>query len=57
MVSIFVFMENNVEGDCGCTFYHSNVISWAKCKTTITTTSNLPHVVLYKIVSLICMSP
>jgi len=40
MVSLFVFMESNGKSIVVLPFYHHNVISWTKCKATIT-----PHIV------------
>ena len=43
MVSLFAFIESNVEINCGFSIYHHDVISGTKCKTKIT-----PHIVPYK---------
>jgi len=49
MVSLFAFIESNVEINCGFSIYRHDVISGTNCKTTIT-----PHIVPYKSRSLIC---
>ena len=45
MVSFFVFIESNVEINCGLNIYHHDVLSWIKCKTIITPPP--PHIVFY----------